>query len=122
MAPPEGIEPPSVPCKGTALPLDERRKMVRVARFELATSCSQSRRNEPGYPTLGKTMVEMERIELSIPACKTGVFPLALHPHYIGSGGWARSSDIWFNRPTLYQLSYSGTENLERRKGIEPLS
>jgi hypothetical protein len=22
----EGIEPPSVPCKGTALPLDERRK------------------------------------------------------------------------------------------------
>jgi hypothetical protein len=24
----EGIEPPSVPCKGTALPLDERRDVV----------------------------------------------------------------------------------------------
>jgi len=23
----EGIEPPSVPCKGTALPLDERREI-----------------------------------------------------------------------------------------------
>jgi hypothetical protein len=49
--------------------------MVRVARFELATSCSQSRRNEPGYPTLGKTMVEDERIELSISACKADVIP-----------------------------------------------
>ena len=27
--------------------------MVRVAGFEPATSCSQSRRNEPDYPTLG---------------------------------------------------------------------
>ena len=44
--------------------------LVRVARFELATSCSQSRRNEPGYPTLGKklaiknniTPYRMERI------------------------------------------------------------
>ena len=53
-------------------------------------------------------MVEMERIELSIPACKTGVFPLALHPH-----------DFWYlwvgtiHRPPRYQhgalpLSYTG--------------
>ena len=32
-------------------------------------------------------MVEMERIELSIPACKTGVFPLALHPRNGSEGG-----------------------------------
>ena len=47
----EGIEPSHLAWQASRLPLHHTRRLV-----------------------------EMERIELSIPACKTGVFPLALHP------------------------------------------
>ena len=63
-------------------------KLERVARIELAHLAWQASRLPLHHTRL---LVEMERIELSIPACKTGVFPLALHPHGTGSGGGNRT-------------------------------
>jgi len=37
--------------------------MVRVAGFEPATSCSQSKRNEPDYPTLGLKLAPQGGLE-----------------------------------------------------------
>ena len=53
-------------------------------------------------------MVEMERIELPIPACKTGVFPLALHPRGGSEGGIRTHEHLlcrqrpWTTRPPHY--------------------
>jgi hypothetical protein len=63
-------------------------------------------------------MVEMERIELSIPACKTGVFPLALHPLSGSEGGirthgWAALQAVALDRSATSLC-------LASREGLEP--
>jgi hypothetical protein len=49
-------------------------------------------------------MVDVERIELSIPGCRPSVFPLALHAHWGGHRGTI--PNLRSHIPPLCQLSY----------------
>ena len=62
----------------------------------------------------------MERIELSISGCKPDVFPLALHPHNtVAPEAGHDPATFGLTDRRYYQLSYSGTENLERVGRVE---
>lgn len=63
-------------------------------------------------------MVEMERIELSIPACKTGVFPLALHPQDLARPAGIEPTSDALEERCLIHMTTAG--RLERGAGIEP--
>ena len=89
-----------------------------MARFELATSCSQSRRNEPDYPTLG-ILVEVRRFELLALCLQSRCSTKWAKPPNTGSPSWARTTDIDINSvaqlPTVLSRNISfGTSGRNR--------
>jgi hypothetical protein len=68
--------------------------MVRVEGFEPSVSCSQSRRIEPDFPTLGHCMVRLERLEPSILAAsdfKSDVYTIPPQSQQFGAPGRTRT-------------------------------
>ena len=85
----EGIEPSHLAWQASRLPLHHTRRLV-----------------------------EMERIELSIPACKTGVFPLALHPH-IWCGWWDSNPQRRDFKSRAYTNSATSADGLVPQGRVE---
>lgn len=69
-----GIEPPTVPCKGTVFPIiPSAHNLVSVGRIELPTHGPKPRILPLNYTE--KNLVPHDRIELPTPDYKTGVIP-----------------------------------------------
>ena len=72
MVPRDGIEPPSVPCKGTALPLDERG----VGRgIGTRTPTDGIKIRNATITSYLNCLVPLDRIELTTDAYKATVIP-----------------------------------------------